>query len=112
MEIDIQKAYNNDFFPLCIDAGYYGNEARFINHSCQPNLKSYNLIVDTETPTFHHIAFFASHFIKKGEELTLDYHWDKNELDIQKNVPCLCGSRRCRRYLMKAIKAKKGSSGE
>jgi hypothetical protein len=39
----IQKVYFNEFFPLCIDAMFYGNEARFINHSCDPNVQSFNL---------------------------------------------------------------------
>lgn len=47
-EMDVQKAYNEDFFPLCLDAAFYGNESRFINHSCDPNLKSFNLIFEVE----------------------------------------------------------------
>ena len=26
--------------PLSIDACFYGNESRFINHSCNPNVKA------------------------------------------------------------------------
>jgi histone-lysine N-methyltransferase SUV39H len=55
-----QKRAFEDFFPLCIDATYYGNESRFINHSCDPNLKSYNLVTDVESITFHHIGLFAT----------------------------------------------------
>lgn len=55
-----QLKSNDDFFPLCIDATYYGNESRFINHSCEPNLKSYNLVTDIEGITFHHIGLFAT----------------------------------------------------
>lgn len=32
----------------------------------------------------------------------MDYQWDKNELEIEDDVPCLCGSAKCRRYLMRA----------
>ena len=39
----IQKAYYGEFFPLCLDSMFYGNEARFINHSCDPNVLSFNL---------------------------------------------------------------------
>jgi histone-lysine N-methyltransferase SUV39H len=30
-----------DTFPLCLDAYYYGNLSRFINHSCDPNLHAF-----------------------------------------------------------------------
>ena len=39
----INNKYNNEFFPLIIDATFYGNETRFINHSCDPNLKTFNI---------------------------------------------------------------------
>ena len=42
-----------------------------------------------------------------GEELTLDYSWDKNILSISQDVPCLCGSEKCRGFLMRAKKNKK-----
>lgn len=42
-EEKIQLAYNNEFFPLCIDSMFFGNEARFINHSCDANILSFNL---------------------------------------------------------------------
>ena len=29
-------------FPLSIDSNFYGNLSRFINHSCDPNLKAIN----------------------------------------------------------------------
>jgi len=38
----------------------------------------------------HQIGLFAARKINKGEEITLDYQWDKSELSIKKNVPCLC----------------------
>ena len=53
----------------------------------------------------HSIGLFATRKILKGEELTLDYHWDKNLLDvIDEDVPCLCGSPICRGYLMQSSK--------
>ena len=38
IEQKIQCGYNDEFFPLCIDSMFYGNEARFINHICDPNI--------------------------------------------------------------------------
>lgn len=98
----IQLAYNNEFFPLCIDAMFYGNEARFINHSCDANIQSFNLCGQVESQTLHQIGLFASKFIKAGDEITLDYQWDKSELDIQNDVPCLCLKEACRGFLMRS----------
>ena len=69
----IQLAYEEEFFPLCIDSMFYGNEARFINHSCDPNVQSFNLSGAYETQTVHHIGLFTSRKVHAGEELTMDY---------------------------------------
>ena len=61
-----QDKYSDGFFPLCVDATFYGNESRFINHSCEPNLKSYNLVTDVESITYHHIGLFATRNIPAG----------------------------------------------
>jgi hypothetical protein len=42
-EVGIQAGYFGEFFPLCLDSMFYGNESRFINHSCDPNIQSFNL---------------------------------------------------------------------
>ena len=105
----IQKAYHNEFFPLCLDSMFYGNEARFINHSCDPNVQSFNLTGQVDSITYHSIGLFTSRKILAGEELCLDYQWDKNDLTIAEDVPCLCGSVKCRGFLMRAKKQKKQS---
>ena len=103
----IQKLFHSEFFPLCIDAMFYGNEARFINHSCDPNVMSFNLSGQLESNAYHSVGLFAQRKIMPGEELTLDYSWDKNILQISEDVPCLCGSENCRGFLMRAKKNKK-----
>ena len=105
----IQKAYHGEFFPLCLDSMFYGNEARFINHSCDPNVQSFNLTGQVDSITYHSIGLFTSRKIFAGEELCLDYQWDKNDLTIAEDVPCLCGSVKCRGFLMRAKKQKKQS---
>jgi hypothetical protein len=40
----------------------------------------------------------------------MDYQWDKSELKIPENVKCLCGSSRCRGFLMRAEKVKPRAS--
>jgi SET domain-containing protein len=72
-ELEIQKVYQNEFFPLCLDAMFYGNEARFINHSCDSNVQSFNLSGQVDSNVYHSIGLFASRKILAGEELTLDY---------------------------------------
>jgi SET domain-containing protein len=67
-----------------IDGSVNGSGAQYINHCCEPNLVA--RIVRG------HILYIALRDIPKGEELTVDYHFDKN---VEK-VPCACGSLRCR----------------
>jgi uncharacterized protein len=67
-----------------LDGSVGGSGAEFINHSCEPNLVS--RIVKG------HILYFTLRAIKKGEELTIDYHFAH---DVEK-VPCACGTRTCR----------------
>ena len=89
---------------------FYGNEARFINHSCDPNVVSFNLTGQHESNAYHSVGLFAQRKIMPGEELTLDYSWDKNILSISQDVPCLCGSEKCRGFLMRAKKNKKAQN--
>ena len=59
-EKKIQECSQEDFFPLCIDAAYFGNESRFINHSCEPNLKPFHLVHEVESYAYHRIGLFAT----------------------------------------------------
>ena len=67
-----------------VDGGDGGNVARWINHSCTPNL----------VPRIYkgHIIYMSLRAITPGEELTVDYNFaykgDKS--------PCRCGAERCR----------------
>ncbi|XP_003371827.1 histone-lysine N-methyltransferase, H3 lysine-36 specific [Trichinella spiralis] len=54
---------------LVIDATSFGNAARFINHSCDPNCRAEKWMVEGK----HRLAIVANRDISKGEELTLDY---------------------------------------
>ena len=59
-----------------LDAQYYGNEARFVNHSEEPNL---DLQAVYQARTWH-IAYVAARAIHKGEELLAHYgdgYWSK-----------------------------------
>lgn len=66
-------------------SGIEPNDARFINHSCEPNCEAYQ---DEEDRIF----ITAERDIKKGEELTYNYGFDLEHWD---DHPCLCGSENC-----------------
>ena len=85
-----------------IDASYDGNEARFINHACQPNCEA----VDEEGRIF----IFARKNIQPGVELTYDYNYPRERgdgPDDEAQYPCHCGSKRCRGTIMEARKKKR-----
>uniref|UniRef100_A0A8C7U1K2 Euchromatic histone-lysine N-methyltransferase 1b n=1 Tax=Oncorhynchus mykiss TaxID=8022 RepID=A0A8C7U1K2_ONCMY len=79
----------------CIDARFYGNISRFINHMCEPNLFPCRVFTAHQDLRFPHIAFFACETIKAGEELGFDYgdhFWDIKG----KHFSCECGSPKCK----------------
>ena len=53
----------------CIDARFYGNVSRFINHRCEPNIVPVRVFIDHQDLRFPRIAFFASRDIRAYEEL-------------------------------------------
>ena len=67
-----------------LDGAVGGSGAEYINHSCDPNIKT--VIVRG------HILYMSLRPIRKGEELTVDYHVAK---DIE-DIPCSCGTVKCR----------------
>uniref|UniRef100_A0A8C7VRZ6 Euchromatic histone-lysine N-methyltransferase 1b n=1 Tax=Oncorhynchus mykiss TaxID=8022 RepID=A0A8C7VRZ6_ONCMY len=79
----------------CIDARFYGNISRFINHMCEPNLFSCRVFTAHQDLRFPHIAFFACETIKAGEELGFDYGDNFWEIKGQ-HFSCECGSPKCK----------------
>jgi SET domain-containing protein len=74
-----------------IDAGVNGNEARFINHSCDPNCEA----VDDGGRIF----IEAIRHIAPGEELFYDYGYELDEPltpSLKRQYPCHCGAENCR----------------
>ncbi|XP_076347542.1 histone-lysine N-methyltransferase EHMT1-like isoform X2 [Tachypleus tridentatus] len=86
---------NRDGETFCLDARYYGNISRFINHLCEPNLVPVKVFVDHQDLSFPRIAFFSSRDIKPHEELGFDYG-EKFWVIKYKNFTCGCGSPKCR----------------
>jgi uncharacterized protein len=67
-----------------IDGSVGGSGAELINHSCDPNI--YSMIFKG------HILYMSRREILPGEELTVDYRFDKKI----GRVACKCGARDCR----------------
>ncbi|CAG0882747.1 unnamed protein product [Darwinula stevensoni] len=74
----------NEKPPYTIDATKKGNVARFINHSCDPNVVAYNVFIDCLDINLPSVAFFAKRDITRGEELTVDY--EQTPVRIVRNV--------------------------
>ena len=72
----------NSYWTL--DGAVGGSGAEYINHCCDPNIVT---VIRNE-----HILYMSRKAIRKGEELTVDYHFAK---DIEKYV-CKCGAASCR----------------
>jgi SET domain-containing protein len=77
---------------VVIDGSRNGNDARFINHSCDPNTE----VVIVRQRVFVH----ALRDIDAGDELFYDYWYMTDESytleDLRRIYPCRCGSKSCR----------------
>ncbi|KAK7245323.1 hypothetical protein RIF29_40163 [Crotalaria pallida] len=83
---------------LCLDAGSFGNVARFINHRCfDANLVEIPVEVECPDHHYYHLAFFTSREIAAQEELTWDYGINFDDHDQPMELfQCRCGSKFCR----------------
>ncbi len=89
--------FHTFFFALSggmvIDGGKKGNDARWINHSCEPNCEA------QENADGTRVTIVALRDIAAGEELFYDYGLviDDDVTDQMKlDYRCLCGSASCR----------------
>ena len=74
-----------------IDAGVDGNDARFINHSCNPNCET---VIENSR-----VFIDAIRNIKPGEELGYDYQltWESTDDPAELALyACRCGAKQCR----------------
>ncbi|KAG4428060.1 hypothetical protein IFR05_016455 [Cadophora sp. M221] len=98
--------------PYEIDGEFFSGPTRFINHSCDPNLRIFAVVTDHANKPFHGLSFFALRDIEKETELTFDYtdgvsykKDDRNIDDLTDKewattvTKCLCGAANCRGYL-------------
>jgi uncharacterized protein len=76
---------------VVIDAAVNGNDARFINHSCDPNCDA---VVDNGR-----IWIETIRDVEPGEELAYDYAYELEERHspaAKRRYPCSCGAENCR----------------
>jgi SET domain-containing protein len=74
-----------------IDAGVNGNDARFINHSCDPNCET---VIENSR-----VFIDAVRAIKPGDELGYDYQltWESTDDPAELALyACRCGAKKCR----------------
>jgi len=79
---------------IVCDATYFGNVARFINASCDPNCFTQIMTVSGVKRIF----IKAKRDINPGEELCYDYKFER-EFDESKRIPCNCGAANCRGFM-------------
>ncbi|KAI9738938.1 MAG: hypothetical protein M1818_005252 [Claussenomyces sp. TS43310] len=94
--------------PYEVDGEFKSGPTRYINHSCDPNLRSFARVGDHADKHIHDLALFAIDDIAAGEELTFDYvdGMDTDPVEDAKDsgkreemTKCLCGSENCRGFL-------------
>jgi len=85
-----------------IDGTHQGNDAKWINHSCEPNCET------EETDDFR-VFVVALRDITRGEELYYDYGLVLDERltkKVKEQYKCLCGTPSCRGTML-ALKRRK-----
>jgi len=76
---------------VVIDASVNGNDARFINHSCDPNCDA---VIENGS-----IWIETIRDVEPGEELAYDYAYvleERHTPAAKRRFPCNCGSPKCR----------------
>ena len=85
-----------------IDAAVGGNEARFINHSCDPNCQA----VEEDGRIF----IEALRNIQPGTELVYDYAYERSDDHTEEDEAlyvCRCGTEKCRGSILAPLKQKR-----
>ena len=83
----------------CIDAGRDGNDARFINHSCEPNCEA---VLEDGRVFIHALARIAPR-----AELTYDYAYVVSgpiDAQMRRLYVCKCGAPKCRGTILAPAK--------
>lgn len=76
---------------VVVDAAVNGNEARFLNHSCDPNC---DVVIDDGR-----LWIETLRDVERGEELVYDYAYvleERHSPAAKRRYPCHCGAAACR----------------
>jgi SET domain-containing protein len=87
-----------------IDAGINGNEARFVNHGCDPNCQTVDI--------GKRIFIEAIRTLQPGEELAYDYRIQRDDddpADVDVIFACHCGAKNCRGSMLEARARKRAT---
>ncbi|CAD5218977.1 unnamed protein product [Bursaphelenchus okinawaensis] len=90
----VKEHFSGEVRYTYIDATMFGGMARFINHSCEPNLTPVIVRCGSVTPR---LALFANKAISKDTELCYDYGLLEEDNNVKKK--CHCGAEKCRGFL-------------
>lgn len=100
--------FHTFFFSLSsgkvIDGGSEGTDARWINHSCDPNCQA------EEGRGGKRVYIVALRDLKRGEELFYDYGLvmeGRITKKLRDNYKCLCGAKTCRETMLALPEKKK-----
>ncbi len=101
--------------PYEVDGEFMSGPTRFINHSCDPNLRCMAVVSDRANKHLHDLCFFALEDITRLTELTFDYFAgttgeEEDGMTIEQQArakqekgeittKCLCGADNCRGWL-------------
>jgi [histone H3]-lysine9 N-trimethyltransferase SUV39H len=101
--------FSLDFFggspTYHIQGLHFGSPTRFINHSCNPNSRTFTVMMNHADQRVYKLAYFATNDIPAMKEITFDYcpvlfqetPWaptgDEDDEDV---VECFCGESNCR----------------
>ena len=101
---DPNNPFHTFFFSLesgrLIDGASNGNEARWINHCCEPNCEA--------REENGRIFIYALRDIRRGEELNYDYGLvvaERHTPAVKRSYACLCGAPACRGTML-ALRSK------
>ncbi|ESQ41352.1 hypothetical protein EUTSA_v10012985mg [Eutrema salsugineum] len=103
-DIKVSQSNEDENVPeFCIDAGPTGNVARFINHSCEPNLFVQCVLSSHQDIRLARVVLFAADNIPPLQELTYDYGYTLDSVHGPdgkvKQLTCYCGAIKCRKRL-------------